>query len=34
VGGGRQHVSVLCLYCFFGSMYYDFGDLEFFVVQE
>eukprot|EP00291_Cryptomonas_curvata_P012502 CAMPEP_0172181468 /NCGR_PEP_ID=MMETSP1050-20130122/17833_1 /TAXON_ID=233186 /ORGANISM="Cryptomonas curvata, Strain CCAP979/52" /LENGTH=235 /DNA_ID=CAMNT_0012854751 /DNA_START=257 /DNA_END=964 /DNA_ORIENTATION=- len=29
-----QHVSVLCLYCFFGSMYYDFGDLEFFVVQE
>mmetsp|Transcript_33881 Transcript_33881/g.68636 ORF Transcript_33881/g.68636 Transcript_33881/m.68636 type:complete len:287 (+) Transcript_33881:116-976(+) len=28
-----QHVSVLCLCCFFGSMYFDFGDLEFFIVQ-
>ena len=29
----EQHVSVLCLCAFFGSMYYDFGDLEFVVVQ-
>ena len=28
-----QHVSVLCLCAFFGSMYFDFGDLEFIVVQ-
>jgi len=28
-----QHVSVFCLCCFFGSMYYDFGALEFFIVQ-
>ena len=29
-----QHLSVMCLCAFFGSMCYDFGDLEFFVVQE
>lgn len=28
-----QHVSVLSLCAFFGSMYFDFGDLEFIVVQ-